>query len=38
MAVQRAFQRLQKEEIRLYAGSGEEAAEQLRDLKRFPAR
>ncbi|HEV7406292.1 MAG TPA: hypothetical protein VGO11_25310 [Chthoniobacteraceae bacterium] len=38
LTVQRAFRRLLKEEIRLYACSEEEVAEELRDLKRFLAR
>ena len=35
LTVQRAFRRLLREEIRLHAASDEEAAEELRDLKRF---
>lgn len=38
LTVQRAFQRLLTDEIRLYAASAEEIAEELRDLKRFLAR
>lgn len=38
LTVQRAFQRLLKDEIRFYAGSDDEATEELRDLKRFLAR
>ena len=38
LTVQRAFRRLLKEEIRLYAASDEEADDELRDLKRFLAR
>ena len=35
LTVQRAFQRLLKEEIRLYASGGEEVVEELRELKRL---
>lgn len=38
LTVQRAFRRLIKEEIGLYAASEEEVAEELRDLKRFLGR
>ncbi len=38
LTVQRAFRRLLKEELAFYASSDEEAAEELRDLKRFLAR
>ena len=38
LTVQRAFQRLLTDEIRLYAASDQEIAEELRDLKRFLAR
>jgi len=38
LTVQRAFQRLLTDEIRLYAASEEETGEELRDLKRFLAR
>lgn len=38
LTVQRAFQRLLTDEIRVYATSEDEIAEELRDLKRFLAR
>lgn len=38
LTVQRAFQRLLKDEIRLYASGDDEVAEELRELKRFLAR
>ena len=38
LTVQRAFHRLLKEEIRLYASSDAELAEELREMKRFLAR